>query len=398
MPVSFISEEEQTEKLSSHNHGKPGHKRIPLVPRNLKTGWPLMQVSLLTAAETTGEIRYEPVLGGGRCHYFDMGIFMLASLLSKVPGKVQMIAAGMHNDSATVPREKINADNITAFLSNFNFSHAIGINLSVFHGPYGLVIEANWNNEANRELHNIANGAYDFAIAPGKNISNFGTYRKNEKTYTTEEITDALNNEIAIFKNGQIFVDLGNLLDSEKNGKELKEFFKNIFKVDEFNVLYPRCSKLNFEKLYARIDELDKYGDEIGETTSKGSAIKILAFKLRISVKDFCESAQSKKPSKDDLINFSHKFKDLLHSEDKIMKTHRNMYNPLILNILFAAIGVGLILIPLRAVANLIYSKIKNEEITINGSLFFAKTKSSQKIEAIEDCLLENDRLISFNT
>ena len=391
MPVIFIAENDQTKNINGYNQGKPGHRRIPLVPRNLNTGWPLMQVSLFTAAEITGETRYEPVLGGGRCHYFDMGLFMLASLLSKVPGKVQMVAAGMHTDSVQVPRDKINADNITAFISNFSFSHGVGIALSASHGPYGLIIKTSWKGEENEELHSIENYAYDFAISPGKHIANFGTYKKNEKIYTIEEINNALNHRVAIFKNGQIFVDLGMLLDSEKDGRELKDFFNNIFKVDEFNGLYPKWSNPNLKKLYARIDELDNYGDEIGATTTKGAAIKILALKLRGSVNDFYEAAQAKKPTKDDLINFNREFKELLHSEDKIMKTHRNIYNPIILNILLAAIGVGLILIPLRAVTNVIYSKIKNEEITINGSLFFAKTKSSQKIEAVEDCLLENN-------
>ena len=432
MPVRFIEEEKQAEQISSYNEGKPGYQKIPLVARNLNSGWPLLQVSLLTAVAASSETKYEPVLGGGKCHYFNTVQFMLASLIAKVPGKVVMTASGMYTAAAPVSRDKINANNIELFLSEFNFSHACGISLSSEHGAYGVKSKACLNGSENSELLHIINDANYFAFMSGKRpIADFGTYGTDGAKYTTDEINDVLNHDVAIFKDGQIFVDLGRLLDNEKNGEELKDFFNNLFKVDEFkgfsfkvaqkeqntslalgshvekittqtnlakilsnfNQLAATGNNSNLTKFFISIAALNNYGDEIGAATPKGFAIKTLATELTSKVINFYLEAQNSKPTKKEIIKFNNEFIRLLHSQDSIMKRHRNIYKPIILNILLAAVGVGLILIPLKALANLIYSKIKHEEVTLNGSLFFAKTKTSEKIDAVEACLLKANSL-----
>lgn len=84
---------------------------------------------------------------------------------------------------------------------------------------------------------------------------------------------------------------------------------------------------------------------------------------------------------------FKSDFVKLLHSEDATLKEHREKLNPIAVNIFFAFTGVGLLAIIAKASGNAIKSAINKEDITINGSLFFAKTTSQKKTEDIKDAL-----------
>ena len=62
MPVILFSEEEQVELLEKYNRDKKKHEVIPLMPRNLNTGWPLIQASLFSVDPDDSE-QYIPILG-----------------------------------------------------------------------------------------------------------------------------------------------------------------------------------------------------------------------------------------------------------------------------------------------------------------------------------------------
>lgn len=95
MPVNFLSESSQERVLNEANESKKRYEKIPLVPRNANSGWPLLQVSLFSPNSENSN-QYEHALGGGKCHYFHIGAFNIACLLAKLPGKMNII--GNYNE------------------------------------------------------------------------------------------------------------------------------------------------------------------------------------------------------------------------------------------------------------------------------------------------------------
>ena len=67
MKIIDFEEEKQIEALKTFNPNPKSPDVIPLVRRNLNTGWPLLQVSLYSPVgnDTSTTVLYEPALGGG---------------------------------------------------------------------------------------------------------------------------------------------------------------------------------------------------------------------------------------------------------------------------------------------------------------------------------------------
>lgn len=230
MSITLITEEVQSNYLATYNQGKAVREKIPLVQRNLNSGWPLLQVSLFTPNDVNSkEVEYVPALGGGKCHYVDLAAFTFAELLIRIPGKI-VASSGYGN----VLKEKFNANNIGNFLDGFRFKHnALKITINSTIGPYGKILEISFPVGDSTKLKNVLCDAYDFAFAKGGYVTNFGTY-KQDKAYPSAHIQKMLDNENAIFLNGQIFIDIGRFLDEKVKDEEIKEFLQGIFKVNEF--------------------------------------------------------------------------------------------------------------------------------------------------------------------
>ncbi|MCE0724583.1 hypothetical protein [Legionella resiliens] len=230
MPIQPFSEEEQASILNNYNNTKSDNNKIPVSLRNYDSGWPLVQVSLFSPAKDANDpIKYEHVLGGGNCHFFHIGAFNFASLLTKIPGNMEIITSY----PITPKRELVKADNVLLFLKSFSVHHKkFGIKISSKSNAYGrnLLVELPIENSA--EFRDALADSFSFALKERFSIKAIGGY--NDSGYTQNQIMEAINPEVAVFINGQIFIDLGMLLEQHVKDKEIGELFKLLFKIDAF--------------------------------------------------------------------------------------------------------------------------------------------------------------------
>jgi hypothetical protein len=239
MPVTYLSEEDQVASLKIYNRDKKIHGIIPLIQRNPKTGWPLLQVSLFSPSINDTE-RYEHVLGGGNCHYFYIGPFNFACALAKVPGKMEI--SGNHGQA--ISREQLNAGNVGLFLHEFRIKHQLTrTTIASSTGAYGktLNVECPLGNSSRLQSALQDNAFFFFAFKrdffkTGGPISDIGGW-VDVPGYTESDIRERVNDEVAVFAGGQLFVDLGAFLERKVKDEEITEFFKHVFKVDEFLTL-----------------------------------------------------------------------------------------------------------------------------------------------------------------
>ncbi|PWY55172.1 hypothetical protein DGG96_13405 [Legionella qingyii] len=229
MPIHFFSEEEQAPILHHYNETQTKKNKIPHLLRNYNSGWPLLQVSLFSLNDTVDPIKYEHVLGGGTCHFFYIGAFNFASLLTKIPGNMEIIIP----HPIPPQREQIKADNVLLFLKAFSIHHKkLGIKIISTSGGYGknLTIELPVGNA--EQLRNALSASFSFALKEHASIKAIGLWEDSD--YTQKQIEDAINPEVAVFINGQIFIDLGMLLKQTVKDKEINLLFKYLFKVNAF--------------------------------------------------------------------------------------------------------------------------------------------------------------------
>ena len=234
MPVTFISEDVQKTTLDSYNLDKKDYEQIPLVPRNLNSGWPLLQVSMFTAMPSNDHsLKYDHVLGGGKCHYFYIGAFNLAALITKIPGTIEVRG----NRNKKLNKTQVKADNIELFLENFLVHHkTTGITISSSSGGYGKLLNIIIPEGDQNKLGEVLDDPYPHALISGNTLgaSISPEWGESESEGMTEEvIQENINAELATFSNGQIFIDLGALLQKAPD-QDIIDSFKVMFKVDEF--------------------------------------------------------------------------------------------------------------------------------------------------------------------
>src|SRR3990167_2220286 len=235
-PIVFYSAEEQQPVLTVYNQQYPGTgkaigKAIPIVPRNFNSGWPLLQVSLYSPVGEGEALKYECVLGGGDCHYFLIGAFSLACLLTSIPGKKEMFVG-----DRVIPPEQWHLGVVEQFLYEFSFCHpGLGIKIiSKGGGGYGKTLQVTVPSSGGEALMPKLTSVFSFAVPRGE-ITDIPGW-PHDLQYTPVQISQAINPDVAIFHSGQIFVDLGLLLD-KVGDTELKELFERIFNVAGFLAL-----------------------------------------------------------------------------------------------------------------------------------------------------------------
>jgi hypothetical protein len=397
--VTFLSVDDQKPVMDDFNRQRIDREKIPLVNRNFKTGWPLLQVSLMSPVENkTGY--YEPALGGGKCHYFDIGAFNLGVLLSTIHGKMEI-----RNGQKTLSVEKLSG--IALFLDSFDIHHIpTHIRIRSSSGSYGkiLTVESCGENlsDANSKLAAVLADSFRFSIKKGFRIHAIGSYHKQE--YPEEYLERAVKQEVAVFSEGQIFVDLGALLSQVKD-EETSAYFRTIFRVDEFLEVrdaHPELlpSKLTLKdmddpylvKLHEKIKAMSDYGRSMEEgDIAKAKIVQELAKNLEEKVLEFYKNSVNKQPNENNIQQFKGEFKQLLHSQDNHMQSHRKKWKPIVANILFCFSGIGLMALALKAGQSAIQAIRGKRQFTINNALFFAKTNSEKKIQDIDRAM--DDRL-----
>ena len=416
MPILSISEDSQKSAIELYNSSKKPYEKIPLMQRNIYTGWPLLQVSFFNVTQADGaSIKYEHALGGGKCHYFHVGAFNLAHLLTKIPGPIEIKA----NRNKKAERNDLQLVNVEMFLDNFNVHHKrIGMSISSKSGAYGKVLSIKIPEGDSIKLTEALEHPFTFSLKPKSGYRTIGGWH-DIPSQTETDIRNKIRDDVATFLNGQIFLDFSTLLAEKVQDKEVTDYFKAIFKVDEFlqlqamnpdlqpkpQVLAPQESSpaldernekphVDFTDLYSKIGIMKEYGESLlAVDKTKGQAAIDLADQLKEKAIAY---SKAPKPSGTGLQLFKEQFKAELHSKDDLMKEHRELWKPIIANILLALTGIGLFAIVVNAIAVGIESILNNKPYTFNNALFFAKTNRELKNEAVEESV-ESIELIDTN-
>ena len=257
-----FEESEQRAKLQAYNETKHNiPDKIPVVPRNFVSGWPLIQVSLFAADDSQEHLTYQPVLGGGTCHFIPIGGFSFAGLLAKIPGSVK---CEKPYDDETVAPEKFTLDNIHTFLQGFKIYHpgtGMGVACESM-GSIGKKLYLIAPLGDNRKLLAALEKVFSYAVKKNSGIIAIeGWY--DAKPLTAEQIQSGINRDIAVFYNGQIFVDLGILLDQKVKDPEIREYLASIFKVAEFQQL--KLQDTGFKPAFINRKRIGLFSSDNGE-------------------------------------------------------------------------------------------------------------------------------------
>ncbi len=131
-----------------------------------------------------------------------------------------------------------------------------------------------------------------------------------------------------------------------------------------------------YQKIYALID----HGEAIkGSDQDKGSKIASLGLNLN---KLYCTSL-GKEPPEDLKRSFQDEATLLILQSAATINHHRNLINPIIINLLIAGTIIGLVAIAIKTMHNVIDAKIKDNPIDWNRSFFFSTTRSQDLCDDI---------------
>jgi hypothetical protein len=148
-----------------------------------------------------------------------------------------------------------------------------------------------------------------------------------------------------------------------------------------------------YHDVYSKIAVMKAYGQGLlTDDHIKGTAVVALSEALKAKADTFVMSYRERPL---DIATFESEFTHLLHSQDAAMNHHRHQWKPIVANILLALTVVGLIAIMIKAGLQAIHPKGNADDPnrTFNHSLFFAKTRTQEKLESIEADVI-NRRLI----
>jgi hypothetical protein len=242
LPIMPLSTDGQAETLNAHNAViKAARKKIPLCIRNINTGWPLLQASMLYSTGKPNE--YMPVLGGGKCHDAFIQALSLISLLAITPGNKSARISG-HVDIDKIEdynTQEFLLENINRLKDGVTFHHkTFQIEIAMVHGAYGVTLEVTFQGD---KLPRIRD-----ALMRGAGYY-FGQYNiKEEELLTKDNIEQSIDKETTLFYQGQAFVDLLLLLNKHvphptDRESEFIELLQHVFKVEEYkemvSIFYP---------------------------------------------------------------------------------------------------------------------------------------------------------------
>lgn len=405
MPVTILTENQQAAIVSLYNRNKKSYETIPLVPRNQESGWPLLQVSLFSlSASATEPDKFGHALSGGTCRSMNIGAFNLASLLAKLPGRIDIELL----NGEKLKRDEIRVECIGKFMEGYQVFHRqSGVSLSSSRSAYGEYISVGIPDADTNAFESALNGIFSFAQLGSDTIPEYSRSWGDTRTYTAEEIQTVINNEVAVFTNGQIFIDLGAFLERSVNNAAITAYFKAIFKVDDFLTLWsgtpslpatmdtklpielnllneesPLERSLQIKKLRNAIDNLRFYGDRIMNKESgraKGRVALALACVLHHQVSQFVQNAEQHGLTSELYETFKANFKAKLHTKDHILSEHRAYSSVVLKNILIALTGIGTLLV----LGKMFYSYVN----TGKAVGFFDKTCGHQRVNDIDDDL-----------
>jgi len=235
MRIKFISERAQKSEFNQAKIERFVSQHIPFVDRNAETGWPLFQVSLFTPLKED-PTRYRPRLD--QRNFFYIGAFDFARLLTRIPGQLD-IKGDFHH---FIRKNQVHFDHMGLFLEQFDVYHQqLDIRVRNTMGGYGKLLFVNYPQQKSNILALRLGESFNLILKDDAKISCFQS--EEDLSYTQEQIEAAIQPSLGIFYQGQIFADLGAFLNECVQDAECTEYFKTVFKVEEFM----DCSKVAVE-------------------------------------------------------------------------------------------------------------------------------------------------------
>ena len=226
--------------------GELGRDDMPLLERNLNTGWPLLPIGIYDF-ETSNSV--VPAIGGlggsGACHHMALGVYGFAQIAARLPGK-KIVKYSYHDTVQTT-------EPIDLALTHCVHGYSLGIKqyaMTVAEQPggYGKMSSLTIGGfEAEAAALYKALSRVHRVFMPDVRVEGRGGVR--EAPVTVEALEAGLR-EGAIFYNAQIWVDFGYFLSRFEISSDLINFFKVLFKPDEFlrdlspKILEKRCANL----------------------------------------------------------------------------------------------------------------------------------------------------------
>jgi hypothetical protein len=142
-------------------------------------------------------------------------------------------------------------------------------------------------------------------------------------------------------------------------------------------------------ELLVKIQNMKKYGESLSDLgVEKGAAAIELAEALDKKLITFLLDTQV---TEEKIAQFKSSFSTLLHSKDLLMHEHREQWKPIVANILIALTGIGLLVILFKVISHAIEVTEQNKPMSFNQSFFFAKPRTQQLEEEIEDLFNKTD-------
>ncbi len=219
-----------------------------------------------------------------------------------------------------------------------------------------------------------------------------------------KHIDKAIRLDIKAFKHGEqnsgiyeLILSIAEKFNDEQDYKTALSIYKKVRKnykrapIDkikelDFLVAQEQINKHSkLKTLYDSIQEMHRYGEQLGnqivegQTVDASATVQKHALALKQRLNSFLASVVLSKKVNEKL--FKKNFVDFLHRIDPMMQTHSKQWKPIVVNILIALTGIGLIAL----ITNVTTQAIKGKPLKINNYLFFARTRGEQKIAAIEN-------------
>lgn len=106
---------------------------------------------------------------------------------------------------------------------------------------------------------------------------------------------------------------------------------------------------------------------------------------LKITLSIYINVPKNKSFNETDVNQLNKEFTHLPHSQYGEMSAHRNIWKPIVLNLLIGLTIIAALAIAIKTAAHVISAYKNDEKITLNKSLFFATTTSEQHVNDIEE-------------
>ena len=338
---------------------------------------PLLQLSLFSLMPSDDQSeRYEHVLGGGNCHFIFQTAFNFASLVAKLPGAIDI--DGVRQDPLQPSR--IKPDNVGQFLGSYNLHHkAFGITISSESGAYGKtlsIITPEGNAKGFQQTLSEDRSTIYLAL---KHRSPLGVEPflmdswKSREGVSSDQIKQAINTNVAVFSNGQVFLDLGVFLGHNKD-QETMDLFKRLFKVDEFLTLRNTSPAVSILKNKVAFNEqlliLQKKSEELikaGHQKAGDAALELYNTLLSTSEQYF--------DGKLDKQSFKTACDQAMAPARRELEKHRG-WKEFLGNLALAIAGLGI---------GYLVAGVINKAVTGRFCLYQPQTDSAKKLDAIEE-------------